>query len=58
MHNMHIRKLNSLGVTNVGHCDLIDLCDECFKVQAENLGLITKKMGNNFVTLMLFDLIF
>ena len=43
MHNMRIRKLNSLGVTKVGHSDLIDLCDENFKVLRKNLGLITQK---------------
>ena len=51
MHNVHIRKLNSLGVTNVGNGDLID-----FLSLSEGLRDFTKKMGNNFfVTLYVFD---
>ena len=39
--NINIRNLNSLGFVNVGKNDLIDLCDENFKIHAVNLGLIT-----------------
>ena len=46
-----------LGVTNVGHCDLIDLCDKNFKVIRNNLGLITQKkwVANLLLPIILFD---
>ena len=52
---MRIRKLNSLGVTKVGHSDFIDLCDENFKVLTKNLGLITQK---KWVTKIRYPLFF
>ena len=51
MYNVHIRKLNNLGVANVGNGDIID-----FLNTSEGFRDLQKKWVTNFVTL--FYLIF